>query len=169
MSYCSSRHQNLAYPLSMGHHTVVLCSEGHIQCTLPNYHPFLSKCALKNALPLLLGIAVSKKFKTPHFNPIGSQCVTPDKGRMTHQTLVIILCSLEIYCRFSDFQLGVSPGFGTFHVDRGIHCLDLRWLLLAYAASGLFCDGASVFFVRLPLLPANRTFVHGCGSLPAVP
>ena len=37
MSYRSSRHQNLAYPLSMGHRTAVLYSEGHVQCTLPNH------------------------------------------------------------------------------------------------------------------------------------
>ena len=88
--------------------------------------PFLSKCALENGLPLLLGTAVSKKFKTPHFTPIGSHCVTLDKGHMTHRTLVLILCSLQIYCRFSDCHLGVYPGFGTFHVYWGIHCLDLR-------------------------------------------
>ena len=41
--------------------------------------PFLSKCALENGLPVLLGTAVSKKFKTPYFTPIGSHCVTPDK------------------------------------------------------------------------------------------
>ena len=88
--------------------------------------PFLSKCALENGLPVLLGTAMSKKFKTPHFTPIGSHCVTPDKGRMNHWTLVLILCSLEIYCRLSDCHLGVYPGFGTFHVHWEIHCLDLR-------------------------------------------
>ena len=88
--------------------------------------PFVSKCALENGLPLLLGTAVSKNFKNPHFTPIGSHCVTPDKGSMTHRTLVLILCSLEIYCRLSDCHLGVYSGFGTFHVHGGIHCLDLR-------------------------------------------
>ena len=88
--------------------------------------PLLSKCALENGLPVLLGTAVSKKFKTPYFTPIGSHCVTPDKGLMNHRTLVLILCSLEIYCRLSDCHLGVYPGFGTFHVHWGIHCLDLR-------------------------------------------
>ena len=88
--------------------------------------PFLSKCAFENGLPLLLGTAVPKKFKTPHFTPVGSHCVTPDEGRMTHRTLVLILCSLEIYCRLSDCHLGVYPGFGTLHVHWGIHCLDLR-------------------------------------------
>ena len=53
--------------------------------------PFLSKCALENGLPLLLGTAVPKKFKTPHFTPVGPHCVTPDKGRMAHRTLVLIL------------------------------------------------------------------------------
>ena len=75
--------------------------------------PFLSKCALENGLPLLLGTAVSKKFKTLHFTPIGSHNVTPDKGRMTHRTLVLIHCSLEIYCRLSDCHLGVYPGLRT--------------------------------------------------------
>ena len=37
MSYCSSRHQNLAYRSSMGHRTAVLYSEGHVQCTLPKH------------------------------------------------------------------------------------------------------------------------------------
>ena len=64
--------------------------------------PFLSKYALENGLPVLLGTAVSKKFKTPYFTPIGSHCVTPDKGRMNHRTLALILCSLEIYCWLSD-------------------------------------------------------------------
>ena len=88
--------------------------------------PFLSKCALENGLALLSGTVVSKKLKTPYFTPIGSHCVTPDEGRMNHRTLVLILSSLEIYCRLSDCHLGVYPGFGTSHVHWGIHCLDLR-------------------------------------------
>ena len=88
--------------------------------------PLLSKCALENGLPLLLGTAVPKKFKTPHFTSVGSHCVTPDEGRMTHRTLVLILCSLEIYCRLSDCHLGVYARFGTLHIHWGIHCLDLR-------------------------------------------
>ena len=88
--------------------------------------PFLSKCALENGLPLLLGNAVPKKFKTLHFTPLGSSCLTPDEGRMTHRMLVLILGSLEIYCRLSDCHLGVYPGFGTLHIHWGIHCLDLR-------------------------------------------
>ena len=56
--------------------------------------PFLSKCALENGLPVLLGTAVSKILKTLYFTPIGSHCVTPDKGRMkssdvgTHPLLI---------------------------------------------------------------------------------
>ena len=88
--------------------------------------PFLSKCALENGLPVLLGTAVSKKLKTPYFTPIGSHGVTRDKGRMNHLTLVLILCSLEISCRLSDCHLGVYPGFGTFHVHWEIQCVDLR-------------------------------------------
>ena len=88
--------------------------------------PFLSECAPEIGLPVLLGIAVSKRFETPHFTPTGSHCVTRDKGGMTHRTLVLILCSLEIYCRLSDCHLVVYPGFGACQVQWGIHCLDLH-------------------------------------------
>ena len=79
-------------------HRGVILGRPHIMY-LAQSLPFPSKCALENGLPVFLATAVSKKFKTPHFTPIGSHCVTPDKGRMNHQMLVLILCSLEIYCR----------------------------------------------------------------------